>query len=337
MMPTNKNTPNNNPYLAALMFFLIISTVMIIFTLITYFVDDGVIGDTEGGIAVFGSGTGNGVGGKAGDHKGDGTSSEQGTATKKAPKAQQKSGQGSKSQQEEESEASASSAQSEENDFGPVKIPKNTPIAELQWDDTQAEQDIETEKDSSSSHFASGGKSVFKVKKHENVLFIVDISGSMHTGTAENLSRLEVLKIQLKRAISSQANLKSRGKYGIIAFNDQKFYCPGEGKEQLRFYSRQDCKTAEQWINQMDNLPGGGTDLYPALLLAVRLMQEKKIKVDTIYLLSDGAVASNSQVYIDLLKKAPKKIKVHTICIGDSSQLLKDIAHAFNGKYEEYR
>lgn len=340
-----KRTPDNHPYLAAAVFFLLLLVTGVIFYLVITTVqnnDDGGLGDTEGGVGVFGSGTGDGVGGAAGDAAG-----EKGRDSQTVKGASQTPGNKpiDKSAEQDAPEEKKKSSQQQEGET--EDLPSNQPSVKLYVPDSAEQVDRDDDEDAEQSgkpaKFASGGKSVFKVKKNESVLFIVDISGSMFSPTAEGLSRLEVLKIQLKATILSMHKKKSIGKYGIIVFSSDNTYYPTGKKKQFSFRNAAELKKTEIWIDDwrhsLSSYIGGGTALYPALQRAVNMINSREIQVDSIYLLTDGEPGDGMsvQAYINLLKQLPKKIRVNTISIGHKSQLLNDIANACRGKNSEFK
>ena len=196
-------------------------------------------------------------------------------------------------------------------------------------------------KDPSSSGkgtFSTGGKNVFDVKRHENVLFVVDISPSMGNPAKEGVPKLEILKIHLKAVLQIQQNNRSRGKYMILAFSSGVICFPDENK-QFSFNSASDLEKASAWIDQINKLPRMATPLYAAMNKVGDVMKKPGIKVDAVYLLTDGEPndVRETKFYIELMrKKYPKKVVVHTIAIGHHSELLKTIAKHGNGKYTRY-
>lgn len=306
--------------------------------------EEGGMGDTEGGTAVLGSGTGDGLGGSAGSGSGEKKGGESGK-TAETQESGKKPDEGTKEQNstpEKKEKAAQTEKKAEGNNSGSDsengKTP-DTPNAKLSLPEPGNEEETADSREKSS--FSSGGRSVFKVKKDQNVLFIVDISGSMfYSRTQEGKSCIEVLVIQLKATIQSQKKAKSKGKYAIIAFDDRSYRFPEDQRfSQLLFRSERDYREAEAWIDQLQHRNGGGTALYPALELAIKMIKEKTIKVDMIYLLTDGSPGDNKQEedYISLLKNLPDKVRINTISIGRNSPLLMKIAKEFKGKYEEYK
>lgn len=186
---------------------------------------------------------------------------------------------------------------------------------------------------------SSGGKSVFRIQKNKNILFIVDISGSMSTPTAEGQTRLEILQFQLKRTIYDQNRIRSRGKYNIIAFSDKLYYFPEKGG-QAKFSYSHDLSSMENWVNSFNNFSRSATYLFTAIQTALSRIRQQGLEIDTILILTDGEPndEDDPKMYMKLLKEnLPQGIVINTISIGRTSDLLKEIAKNNKGVYDEYK
>ncbi|MBR2720656.1 MAG: VWA domain-containing protein [Lentisphaeria bacterium] len=347
----NIETPNNNPFLSGIVFLLMIFAAIVLFAAAREFADAPAgLGDGSG-IGVFGSGVGDGIGaGKGsgaqdGDSKGKGDSAggrEDGEGTSgddsgKAPgtEPEKKAETGGKTSESPAPEPKKDKAEKRPQSGGTfageqIFVGGDTPGGETH-DDGGAS--------SGKPSFSSGGRSVFRVRKHENALFVVDVSSSMNSLTSERLPRIEVLKIQLKAILSQQRHNGSVGKYGILAFSYGTTYFPSNG-QQMRFGSRTDFEAAEKWIDKLDKLPRGGTPIYEAMQRALAMAKNKNMSIDAIYLLTDGDPTDVSDItrYVELIKKElPRKVKIHTIAIGMHSALLEQIAKTGNGNYDRYQ
>lgn len=188
---------------------------------------------------------------------------------------------------------------------------------------------------------SSGGKSVFRIQKHKNILFIVDISGSMDIPASEGQTRLSILQFQLKRTINEQHRVRSKGKYCIIAFSQELYYFPEKEKSgQAKFSHSGDLKKMEKWVDSFKTLNRNATYLFTALQNALDRIRQQGLEIDTIFILTDGEPndESNPKQYLKLLKEnLPHGIVINTISIGRSSDLLKEIAQNYNGAYDEYK
>ena len=80
--------------------------------------------------------------------------------------------------------------------------------------------------------------------------------------------------------------------------------------------------------------PGGGTNIHDALELAF-----EDERVDTIYLLSDGAPSTGPIVQADELRdevarwNSVRGVVIHCIAVGQDHRLLKGLAEDSGGKY----
>ena len=188
---------------------------------------------------------------------------------------------------------------------------------------------------------SSGGKSVFRIQKHKNILFIVDISGSMSTLASEGQTRLAILQFQLKRTSREQHRQRSKGKYGIIAFSSPCYYFPDNSKNgQLSFNKVKDIDQTEVWIDSFEKLDRSSTNLFSAIQDGLDRIAKQGLEFDTIFILTDGEPTDvhDPKQYLKLLQDGlPKGISINTISIGTTSQLLKEIAQNYNGVYDEYK
>lgn len=171
-----------------------------------------------------------------------------------------------------------------------------------------------------------------------NVIFLLDVSGSMGASTSENITRLELLKKELTRVLKdthkkySENNNNQRGfrnlngnTFQLIEFSDAPISIPPSGRL-FRFDSAQDINKAVSLVNNLQI--SGGTNF----LAAWKAIEDKhkKIKINTVYFLSDG---EDSTLTTDWLKKNLPYIKIHTFSMGQDSPLLKSIANQHNGIY----
>lgn len=167
---------------------------------------------------------------------------------------------------------------------------------------------------------------------NQNILFIVDHSGSMGTTSPEGKSRLEVLKINLLRSIREAANKENpksiaskapKGTFAIFVFDCS--YQAFPENSTLPFASTSSISKAQQFINDIDI--GGGTNFRGVWAAAIPFI--KKHHINTVYFLTDG----EGEDILDMLKALPKRTTVHTFAIGTKSDLLKNIAKAHHGTY----
>ncbi len=158
----------------------------------------------------------------------------------------------------------------------------------------------------------------------ENIMFVLDRSGSMSSSTKSYPSRLDQLKAefsQMMDGIPDGTNL------GLILFPHAVY--PKKGIDTV------DAKCREQIKNYIKDLtPTGGTPTGAAMTYLFENIADKK-QIDTIYLLSDGSPDTPPEEVRQLIKglNSSKFIQINTISIGDDSQFLKDVAADNNGSY----
>ena len=109
----------------------------------------------------------------------------------------------------------------------------------------------------------------------ERVIFILDKSGSMDTGTGGKMTRWQAAKWQLKIALE---NLSDRSYFNIIGFSRDVV----PFKKSLVKSQKRNLEKAFKFIDGLE--VGGETNIYGALQAAFQ-----DPEMDTIYLLSDGA------------------------------------------------
>lgn len=333
--------------LSAIVYTLLLLCAAALFAVVMWY-GQGTSGETEGGSGIFGSGSGDGVGGSTGDSKDTGgqTPSDErppeGASEEKNEPAEEQAGEEKADGGQKPSDPTPDKPEKPEKpEKKPAEVPPEAEPIKLPGSQEPQPREKEDPADAPSGEkgsFSSGGRSVFRIRKNESVLFVIDISGSMYAPTAERLSRWEVLKIQLLKAVKQQCELQSKGKYSLLVFNQQVQHFPDDPDQmQLRFNSADDRSKLEKYLH--NRRPGGNTFLLTAMTEAVERINEKKLKVDVIIVLSDGAPSdcANPEIYAALLKKLPARVKVHTISVGIKSPLLQKIAEAGGGKYDEYR
>ncbi|HWC91335.1 MAG TPA: VWA domain-containing protein, partial [Pirellulales bacterium] len=146
------------------------------------------------------------------------------------------------------------------------------------------------------------------------VVFIVDISGSMHG------RRIRRAQTELRHTLES---LKPSQKFFVVFFSDGATAMPAEG---LLSATRDNIIQAWQWIRQAEC--GGGTNPLPAVLMALEL------KPDAIYLLTDGKF--EPQVYFAATEAPPgARTPINTIGFATkkAERLLQAIANETGGSY----
>jgi len=174
----------------------------------------------------------------------------------------------------------------------------------------------------------------------ERVIFLVDVSGSMLAETSVGGSRIEVARTELRRALESGLDPKSR--FSVVAFSEDVMrFSPSLVKARGPILKKA--------LKFVDGLRAGGeTNSYGALEAAF-----SDREVDTIYLLSDGSPTVGEETSLTLILDAVTRwnryrgTRIH--CIGlfagdaprqdlpQAREFLRRLAHANQGRYTEIR
>ena len=172
----------------------------------------------------------------------------------------------------------------------------------------------------------------------KRVCFIMDTSGSMEApapmepgGTVsggETMStRIEVAKAQLSRALTGLAD--------EMLFN-MIFFSGGASAWKKKLTEMDNSTRAASLKHVARQGAGGGTAVYDALALAF-----EDDRIDTIYLLTDGAPSAGTIVDPDRIALAIQRInstrmvQINCISIGSRSPLLRRLAADSGGTYRE--
>ncbi|KAI9102876.1 hypothetical protein K1719_023315 [Acacia pycnantha] len=115
-----------------------------------------------------------------------------------------------------------------------------------------------------------------------DVVFVVDISGSMKGSPLENAKNA---------LLASLSQLNAQDTFNIIAFNED-FYLFSPSTEPA---TEGAILNATQWIGTMFNAKGGTNILLP-LTQAVKLFQKNTDSIPLIFLVTDGAVENEREV-----------------------------------------
>ena len=163
-----------------------------------------------------------------------------------------------------------------------------------------------------------------------NVMFIVDVSGSMMVHSPEGVILLELLKRELKKVLEQKLHELKEGKkaketFSIITYSNQIDFFPND-KGALSFNSAKDIKDALKFVEQLD--ADGGTDMALAWQTARPLI--KKHKVKCVYFLTDG---EDMRFHADDIKDV--NVRINTFSLGNHSPTLEEIAKNHKGKYTE--
>jgi HEAT repeat protein len=173
----------------------------------------------------------------------------------------------------------------------------------------------------------------------DRLAFVVDISGSMaqmaawrgdrpDTEGGPRTTRLAVAKMELARAL--------KGLSPGVLFN-LVFFSSGVSawQDELIPMDKEVLTEALEFTNRYG--AGGGTNVYGALLAAF-----DDPEVDTLYLLSDGEpsvgkIIDTAKIHDRVVHlNETRKIRIHCISIGKSSDFMKGLAEATGGSYVEF-
>lgn len=171
------------------------------------------------------------------------------------------------------------------------------------------------------------GSAIYESIISENVVFIVDVSGSMEIKVEDDkgrsMSRLDYVRRELKAAIETQ--LGDSARFNILVFSDTvKGWKPRLGKA-----SSSARKSAGRFLDRLK--PGGGTNVYNALEKA---FSDKK--VDTIYLLTDGHPTVGDVVVPTQIRgkvrawNRGRNVRIHTVAFltGKDPDVIEDTSGA---------
>ncbi|KAL8215481.1 hypothetical protein R6Q57_022318 [Mikania cordata] len=161
----------------------------------------------------------------------------------------------------------------------------------------------------------------------KEVLFVVDISGSMKGRT------IEATKNAVVAALSK---LDQGDSFSIMAFNDQTYLYSST----LELATEEALKNATDWIG-MNFIPGGGTNMSIALNQAVEMLSGTKKSVPMIFFITDGAVENERQICEVMIKQLKNQgsymcPRIYTFGIGSfcNHYFLRMLALISRGHFE---
>jgi len=146
-----------------------------------------------------------------------------------------------------------------------------------------------------------------KQRKTRGIVLVIDKSGSMRTDR-----KLAYAK-EAARVLAQ--NLKNRDLLGVVGFDVTPF-------EVLPLQSMG--RHGDRVSREVARLkPGGKTYLYPALLLAKRMLERSPANLRHVIVLSDGETGGSGSDYIDLVSvmKQDLNISVSSVAIGDQANV----------------
>ncbi|KAG4949469.1 hypothetical protein JHK85_043338 [Glycine max] len=124
------------------------------------------------------------------------------------------------------------------------------------------------------------GRKIFR----KDILFVIDISGSMRGKLMDDT----------KNALSvALAKLDLDDSFSIIAFNGEIY----QFSKSMKLVSKDAVERAIEWIN-MNFIEGGDTNILYPLNMAIRMLSDAQSSVPIIFLVKDGIVEDERQIYL---------------------------------------
>ena len=160
----------------------------------------------------------------------------------------------------------------------------------------------------------SDGYGFYGIKtESKHIIFVVDVSGSMgeeHGGlNKDGLSRIQVLKKQLKQAISqltaSESDERGVASFHIVTYRDTVKIWPYKVGKMVPA-TKKNKEKAIEWIDELE--AGVATNIYDALEQAFLIIDTRKAKkqyekgADTIFLMTDGMPNRGKVVDTELIR-----------------------------------
>ncbi len=173
-----------------------------------------------------------------------------------------------------------------------------------------------------------------EIESH-NVLFVVDISGSMDylteapTKAGKGVPRIDFAKNELLKCLDG---IDRNSFFNILAFSDRVF----PWSEEMRSLDGSTLELAKDYVRGLRI--GGGTNLYGALRQAF-----DDPEVDTMFLVSDGEPSTGDVVDPGSIRdivahwNAQRGVRIHSIAIGEDLRILRWLAEDSGGYYIEIR
>ena len=192
---------------------------------------------------------------------------------------------------------------------------------------------------------SGGAVSFFGSKaKTKNLVYVVDVSGSMNTRGEEGTSRMELMKHELKRSVSA---LPFSVRYQIIFFSNTAWFAGQPRAKAAASFSgstdphdlptrtlvRATQSQKRKTIGYIDEATsGGGTNWRLPLKMAI------KLKPDMIYFMTDGEIDSDNgkvpviEDVVDYNRKTSNS-RINTICLMElkAYEKLQDLASRTRG------
>ena len=194
----------------------------------------------------------------------------------------------------------------------------------------------QSDDESGSGSGGGGGFFGVRVKGADRIIFLLDVSGSMHiTDSGCQLNRHQLMRKEMIKCLDAgykdalQEN--GDGVYLIVCFSDDCIYFPAS-RQVVRFSSKSQLKQARDFVGKFP--VGGGTNMLLAWQKIVPLIKRHEIK--TVCFLSDGDPGDcSAEGLLKFLKGTVPRLKIHTFSMGKDSELLRDTAKQHKGTYRK--
>ena len=191
----------------------------------------------------------------------------------------------------------------------------------------------DTEKGSASGTSAG----FFGVDASGPVIFLLDISGSMMSHTKDGgMTRLDLVKKEIEKTLLDRHGIakekKSSEHFRIVCFSSGCLFFPDANTHGYRFSSVRNVAEAIDFVKNLS--VGGGTEMLRAWQSIIPIIKAEGIQA--VYFLSDGEPTDcDSAALLSYLRKNVPALMIHSISMGQSSVLLKDVAQQHRGQYKE--
>ncbi|MBR4664561.1 MAG: VWA domain-containing protein [Lentisphaeria bacterium] len=194
-------------------------------------------------------------------------------------------------------------------------------------------------KDADNASGSGTSTGFFGVKASGSVIFLLDVSGSMDARTSDSgMTRLELVKKEVEKALTDRhtetRTKKTSDRFRIVCFSSGCRFFPDQDTPGYRFSSMEDVADAIDFVKALS--PSGGTEMMRAWQAIIPIIKAEGIQ--SVYFLSDGDPTDcDSASLTAFLKKEVPKLTIHSISMGQFSELLKNVSQQHHGQYKDVR
>lgn len=177
----------------------------------------------------------------------------------------------------------------------------------------------------------------FGIEASGPVIFLLDVSGSMGaTVNNEGMTRLDLVKKEVEKTLlerhAATKTKKSTDHFRIVCFSTSCHYFPDQNTHGYRFSSAIKVRDAIDFVNARHS--SGGTNIMYAWQCIIPIIKTEEIQ--SVYFLTDGEDSSAVSLPAFLKNEVPQ-LTIHSIALGHSSELLKNLANQHQGQYREIK